>query len=87
MTDLERFAQLLLEAGVLHRTHRETKDSPSMLPAVNNQRHVWIVHYHNDGDRHLVGVYDSEEKVARFKPKDPERPWKCDYQIMKERLQ
>lgn len=49
-------------------------------------RYVWLVHYDNYGDRWLHGVYDSEDKVAEFKPQDPERPWECDYEISKERV-
>lgn len=46
-------------------------------------KYVWVVHYDRYGDRWLVGVFDSEDKVKKFQPKDPERPWECDYDIHK----
>lgn len=51
--------------------------------SVSDQQYVWVVSYDNYGDQWLVGVFDSEEKVEKFKPDDPERPWECDYRIDK----
>jgi uncharacterized short protein YbdD (DUF466 family) len=56
------------------------------MPTNEEIRYVWVVHYDNYGDRWLVGVFDSEDKVTQFRPKDPERPWHCDYEIAKTRL-
>jgi hypothetical protein len=49
-------------------------------------QYVWVVHYDNYGDRWLVGVFDDESLVSKFKPQDAERPWACDYEVVKTRL-
>lgn len=48
---------------------------------------AWVVHYDAYGDWWLHGVYDSEEKVARFLS-DPEHPWRrSDYKVEKVEVQ
>jgi len=53
---------------------------------MDTNKYVWVVRYDNYGDRWLVGVFDDETQLAKFRPKDPERPWECDYEITKARL-